>query len=413
MSRAESATPPLLRRLNAGRVLDVLRSGGPLNVAELAAEAGLSRVTLDAVVEDLIGLGLVAEVPKSATDGARGRGRPPRRLRFRAESGYLLGVDIGAHRLEVVVTDLLGAVVGGRERSVDPAMSRPQRLRAARRIAASAMDDARVSPSDLRAIGVGTPGIVDSQTGTVTYCNAMAGWSGLCLAAEFGRGFDCAVAVENDANLATLGECWQGAAHGVDDVVLLLAGDRIGAGIVIGGELVRGKRGGTGEMTFLGLLRDTDSSESIEELLRAVVRTEVDQLISRRQVQGEPVRTLLRGLAPLHGVQVDDLDRTLAAAQRRQRAAVRQVETAMERTCAVAIVITTLVSPELFVIGGNASASGDIILPAIRAALDGVSGPGVEPPQVAVSTLGERAVALGAIRKALDLAVPHLLDAQG
>jgi predicted NBD/HSP70 family sugar kinase len=412
MAGAESATPPLLRRLNAGRVLDVLRSGGPRNVAELADMAGLSRATLDAVIEDLMGFGLVAEIPSTAAGGARARGRPPRRLRFRAEAGHILGVDIGAHRLEVVVTDLLGTVVGGRERTLDPAMSRGRRLHAAAQIAAAAMGDAGIGPPDLRGIGVGTPGIVDSDTGTVTFCNAMAGWSGVTLAAEFRRRFDCAVVVENDANLAALGECWQGAAHGVDDVVLLLAGDRIGAGIVVGGELVRGRRGGTGEMTFLGLLRSTDPSESIEKLVRSVVRAQVDQLISRREIAEDPVRTLLSGLAPLHGVDVDNLDRTLAAAQRRRASAVRQVETAMARTCAVAIVITTLVSPELFVIGGNAAAAGDIILPAIRTTLDSLSGAGVEPPEVAVSALGERAVALGAIRRALDVAVPQLLDVQ-
>ncbi len=410
MARNEAATPPLLRRINAGRVVDALRSDGALEVGELAERVGLSRVTLDAVLDDLVPLGLVTEAPSAASKGTRGRGRPRRRLRFRAEAGYVLGVDIGARRLEVVVTDLLGTVVGGRVHTLDPTMGRTRRLRAARQLATAALNDVGATSTELRAIGVGTPGIVDTQTGTVTFCNSIPGWSGLALAAEFQKTFDSAVVVENDANLATLGECWKGAAQGVDDVVLLLAGERVGAGIVIDGDLVRGKRGGTGEMTFLGMLRSTDPAEAIEKLVRDVARAEVEGLLARREVQGDPVRTLMRDLAPLHGVAIEDVDELLAAAQQRNPTALRQIETALARVCSVALVISTLISPELVVLGGDASATESVILPPIRAALDGLSGRTVEPPQVAVSTLGETGVCLGAGRKALDIAERHLLD---
>jgi predicted NBD/HSP70 family sugar kinase len=403
MTRSGSATPPLLRRLNAARVVDVLRSGGPLNIAALAQRVGQSRATLDAVVEDLIGLGLVAEATSAEPEGGRGRGRPPRRLRFRAEAGHVVGVDVGAQRVGVVVTDLLGSVLAEHERAVRAETSRGRRLRAVRDLTAAALRSAGVEAGGLRAAGVATPGIVDGATGTVTYCNSIPDWSGVPLAAELGQAFGCAVDVDNDANLAAVGERWKGVAHGYDDVVLLLAGQRIGAGIVLGGELVRGRRGGTGELTFLGLLSKPDPGQAIERQVSDVVRETVQRLLASGDTGRDALRALVRDLEPLHGVRVSGLDEARAG----------QLETALAQVCRVAIVMTTLISPELLVLGGSAPAAGDAIVPAVSDLLDTLAGPGVEAPAVRMSTLGESAVALGAARRALDLAEPELLKSFG
>ena len=81
------ATPRLLRRMNAQRVLDILREVGPLRVTELVAQTGLSRPTVDAVADDLVRLGWLEE---SAAETPR-RGRPARSLAFRADAGYVAG----------------------------------------------------------------------------------------------------------------------------------------------------------------------------------------------------------------------------------------------------------------------------------------------------------------------------------
>src|SRR3954447_24279664 len=85
------ATPRLLRRLNAGQVLDVLRVSGPMRVTDLVAATGMSRPTVDAVADDLLRLGWLTEIG----DERQARGRPARSLAFRADAGYVAGVDIG------------------------------------------------------------------------------------------------------------------------------------------------------------------------------------------------------------------------------------------------------------------------------------------------------------------------------
>src|SRR3954463_11226152 len=104
------ATPRLLRRLNAQRVLDALRDSGPLRVTEIVARTGLSRPTVDAVADDLVRLGWVEE---SVADTPR-RGRPARSLAFRAHAGYVAGLDIGEVKVRAAVADLAGEIVAER-----------------------------------------------------------------------------------------------------------------------------------------------------------------------------------------------------------------------------------------------------------------------------------------------------------
>ena len=130
-------TPRLLRRLNAQRVLDVARAGDLLRVTELVAQTGLSRPTVDAVADDLIGLGWLEEV---AAETPR-RGRPARSLRFRADAGYVAGLDIGEVKVRAAVADLRGEVVAERVRE----FAGEERLPEIRRTAAATLKDAGIS----------------------------------------------------------------------------------------------------------------------------------------------------------------------------------------------------------------------------------------------------------------------------
>src|SRR4051794_9278763 len=130
----EIATPKLLRRLNAGLVLDALRNGGEMRVTELVAVTGLSRPTVDAVTDDLVRLGWVEEFDDDS-GARRGRGRPARRLAFRAAAGHVLGLDIGEVKVRAAVADLRGDVLGEELSFAEPD---GDRLALARRTAAAA-----------------------------------------------------------------------------------------------------------------------------------------------------------------------------------------------------------------------------------------------------------------------------------
>jgi predicted NBD/HSP70 family sugar kinase len=405
--RDTGATPALLRRLNAGLILNLLRAADELSVSELAMRTDLSRPTVDAAIMDLVRLGLVAE---SGADTARGslrrRGRPARRYRFRATAGHVLGIDIGEEEVRVAVTDLRGSIVAERVRTVEVDLSRRRRLRAVLTAAHGALRAARIPAGHLLAVAAASPGVVDPATEQIVFCKAMPEWTDFDLGAVLRPAFDCRVLVENDANLAAVGECWQGVAQDCDDVLFFLLGTRIGAGIVVNGRLVRGHRGGAGELGFLDLWEETRTTRGE---IAAGAADAVADLVGwgpRR-----PSRASLR--------QPDDRESLSWGTETRPviEAALsndHQARSALERFLANAgyasVTIALLLSPELIVVGGG-TAADDVLIDPLRLLLERlVRGRVATPPRLEASTLGARAVMLGAVRHALEDVESRLLE---
>ncbi|MHC5909239.1 ROK family protein, partial [Streptomyces sp. S6] len=239
---------------------------------------------------------------------------------------------------------------------------------------------AGVPRSALRAVGVGTPGIVEAD-GTVRLCSALPGWTGLRLGERLTRSFRCPVLVENDANAAAVGEHWKGAAVDSDDVVLVLAGLSPGAGSLIGGRLHRGYSGAAGEIGAWHLLGREVTPEALlsttDEPLPPLDDGAVTAVFSRA-VDGDPG--------------------SRAAVDRFFRRLVHDVS---------ALVLA--LDPELVVIGGSTAGLGPLLGP-LR---DELARYCLRPPEVALSVLGEAAVARGALRLALDHVEEQLFAVEG
>src|SRR5207253_5487352 len=97
---------------------------------------------------------------------------------------------------------------------------------------------------------VGVPGVVESETGRINLAENVPGLEGRAFDAELQERLGLPVRLENDVNLAALGEQWRGVARGVDDFVFLSIGTGVGAGVVLAGELHRGRHGAAGEIDF-------------------------------------------------------------------------------------------------------------------------------------------------------------------
>ncbi|WP_234331683.1 ROK family transcriptional regulator, partial [Streptomyces sp. MBT28] len=219
--------PSLLRRINSAVVLHALRSTDCATLTEITRVTGLSRPTVEGVVDGLIEAGLVVEA--AADEGtARRQGRPARRFRFRAEAGHLLGLEIGPHRVAALLSDLDGRVIGAQAKDVDESAPADERLERLRTAVAELLRRAGVARGSLRAVGAASPGIVEAD-GTVRLSTALPEWTGLRLGERLSRSFKCPVLVENDANAAAVAEHWKGAATESDDIVFVLAGLSPGA----------------------------------------------------------------------------------------------------------------------------------------------------------------------------------------
>ncbi|MGK5543473.1 ROK family protein [Streptomyces sp. URMC 127] len=376
MGRLTGGDPSLLRRINSAVVLHALRTAAspasPLAAAptltDLVKVTGLSRPTVEGVVEGLMESGLVVEAPAEEGE-ARRQGRPARRFRFRVEAGHLLGVEIGPHRIAALMADLSGRVTGSASVEVAETAPADERLDRVRDAVADLLARSGVPRSGLRAVGVATPGIVEAD-GTVRLGTALPGWTGLPLGERLRRSFRCPVLVENDANAAAVAEHWKGAATGSDDVVFVLAGLSPGAGSLIGGRLHRGFGGAAGEIGALHLL---GREATPEEVLSTT---------------GEP-------LHPLDEAQVA---RVFALAREGDERAAEAVERFMRRLVHDVAALVLALDPELVVVGGWAAGLDGVLEP-LRTELSRYC---LRPPQVVQSMLGEAAVATGALRLALD-----------
>ncbi|WP_030659673.1 ROK family transcriptional regulator [Streptomyces rimosus] len=379
MGRLTGGDPSLLRRINSAVVLHALRAADSPTLTHLVEVTGLSRPTVEGVVEGLIETGLVVEAP--AEEGAaRRQGRPARRFRFRTEAGHLLGIEIGPHRVAALLSDLGGRVLGSAQRAVEETAPADERLEKVRAAVAELLRRAGVARSSLRAVGVGSPGIVEAD-GTVRLGTALPGWTGLPLGDRLRRSFRCPVLVENDANTAAVAEHWKGAAAGCDDTVFVLAGLSPGAGALIGGRLHRGFGGAAGEIGALHLLGR----------------------------EATPEKLLSTTGQPLHPLDEAQVARVFALARDGDARARDAMDRFIRRLVHDVAALVLALDPELVVVGGWAAGLDDVLEP-LRAELARYC---LRPPQVALSVLGEAAVATGALRLALDHVEGELFAVEG
>ncbi|MFI2371253.1 ROK family transcriptional regulator [Streptomyces sp. NPDC018833] len=379
MGRLTGGDPSLLRRINSAVVLHSLRGADSSTLTDLTRITGLSRPTVEGVVEGLIGAGLVVEsVPEEGE--ARRQGRPARRFRFRAEAGHLLGIEIGAHRVAVLLSGLDGRIICAGSRDVSETASADERLERVRTVVADVLRRAGVARGGLRAVGVGSPGIVEAD-GTVRLSTALPGWTGLQLGDRLRRSFRCPVLVENDANAAAVAEHWKGAATESDDIVFVLAGLSPGAGSLIGGRLHRGFGGAAGEIGALHLLgRDVT-----------------------------PERLLSTTDEPLHALDEQAVTEVFSLAKSGDERARAAVDRFNQRLVHDVAALVLALDPELVVIGGWAAGLDGVLEP-LR---DELSHYCLRPPRVTLSLLGEAAVATGALRLALDHVEEQLFAVEG
>ncbi|MEU1146347.1 ROK family transcriptional regulator [Streptomyces sp. NPDC005863] len=379
MGRLTGGDPSLLRRINSAVVLHALRAADLATLTEITRVTGLSRPTVEGVVEGLIEAGLVVE---SAADdgGARRQGRPARKYRFRAEAGHLLGLEIGPHRVAAVVADLDGKVLGTASKSVSEEASADDRLERVRTVVADLLRRTGIARSSLRAVGVGSPGILAAD-GTVRLSTALPEWNGLQLGERLRRSFKCPVLVENDANAAAVAEHWKGAAADTDDVVFVLAGLSPGAGSLIGGRLHRGYGGAAGEIGALHLLGREVTPETL-------------------------LSTTDEPLHPLDEQAVAEVFAHARGGDERARAA---VERFIQRLVHDVAALVLALDPELVVVGGWAAGLDGVLEPLHRE----LARYCLRPPRVALSLLGDAVVATGALRLALDHVEEQLFAVEG
>lgn len=371
MAATGRATPPLLRALNERTVLDAIRTGSPISRAEISRRSGISKPTVSLALRSLLDAGLVRE----AARGPDGPGYGAVYFEAVADAAVVLGLDLGARFVRGAVCDLSGAIRARQDVELAVADAEDA-IDAIGRLRDSLLGTAGLEPKLVDTVIVGVPGVV-ADDGTLKLVENVAGLEGRRFANELQHALGLPVALENDINLAALGEQWQGVARGVSDFVFLSVGTGMGAGLVLGGELHRGRNGAAGELDF-----------ALGELGEAV----------------DPAAPQVAELAR-ERTSLTDPPALFAAARAGDHAARAVVEEVARRIALHLAPVAAVADVELVVLGGGIGANGDLLLEPV-ARLLGKWLP--FPPRIAVSTLGEAAVLTGAVAVGLQAALENV-----
>jgi predicted NBD/HSP70 family sugar kinase len=390
--------PPLLRQLSQGKVLTALREVPHLRLAEIARRTGLSRPTVSEVVDELREAGWVDYVEEHR-DSRNVIGRPARLVRFRADAGCVLGIDIGPHHTSTVVADLNGEPLTTSRRATSGAQDGRELLAVVRSAIREALHEAGFKREQVLAAAAGSPGILDPDSSKLVQAPGLPGWTSLNLRAELRRSLRCPVQVENDVNLAVLGEQWRGIARNTPTVVFALWGQRVGGGICIDGRLHRGTSGAAGEIGYLTVLEphshdgarpDAQGRGPFERLTGASAIVDLARSLPYRR--SPRLAALLRDDA-LDVVSVFD------AAADGDSGAQGVIDTIAARLARGLAPVLLVLDPDLLVIGGGLSRAGPIVLDAVTRHLRPLT---LVPTPIELSLLGDDAVVMGAVRLALD-----------
>lgn len=384
----------LVRRVNAGAMLKAMRGAGVVTGTELMASTGLSRATVISICDELVRLGWLQELENQRGAGDYIKGRPARRFVFDDSAASVLGIDIGANKITAIVADMAGTPLSQvtmpfRTYNV----SANERADVLDRIAADVLKKAGVSADSILAVSVGVAAPV-SRDGEVLTVQEF--WKSFDVRGIVSERHGWHVLLENDANLAALAERWQGTAQGVDNLVVMLAGDRLGSGILESGRLLHGQLGGFGELGYLDTVDGVGDTYGIAHYAA----------LWGREVLDDTKGTKLRKLCGDDPAALT-AEMVFKAAAEGDHAAAQVLDRLAHRMARVIGSISTLVNPELVVIAGAVAASANALIPAIEKQLPDFT---FTPPRLATSTLSEGIVSLGAIRHALDYVEEHALD---
>jgi glucokinase len=167
------------------------------------------------------------------------------------ERAYVFGIDIGGTNLRVALADKSGKILARTSSTTTNVRDAHFVVAKIRECTDQLLQNAGIAKEAIAAIGAGAPGVTNAETGVVIATSYLLGWRDIPLKSMLEEAMGVPAAVDNDVNLAALGESSFGIAHGTPDFVFLAVGTGVGAGIILKGELFQGTSWTAGEIGYM------------------------------------------------------------------------------------------------------------------------------------------------------------------
>ena len=375
-----------MRQVNRSAILELIRQFSPIARSEISRLLELSLPTVIRIVDELIEGGLVRSTGETAGE----TGRPRELLEYNKNGGAVIGIDLGGTKLYGALANIGGAILGEVRKSQHRASGEDSFTLVTEMIQAL-IRQADETGQKLFGVAVGAPGITHVKDGVVEWAPSL-NWRNFPLKQRLSERFHLPVVVDNDVNLAVLGEQWFGTGQGIQNLVLLAIGTGMGAGLVIDGVIYRGHHEAAGEVGYL--LPDVSALGRRYDQFGAM-----ENIVSGNGIAERAMR-LLNASRPAAEVEAITASDVFDLARQDEPWATQIVQETADYLSLVIADISTLLDPELIIISGGVSASLTQLIPLILERLDGVI---QYIPRVEVSTLGAKATVMGAISLILHL----------
>lgn len=386
-----------VRKINKSIIMNILRLHAPISRARIANLTGLNRGTVSNIVNVLIEEGLVSE---NEQEGSK-IGRPAISLGLRPDGGAVIGMEIGVDFIAILLTNFVAETLW--ETRIETSLSQPQSsiIGQAEQLVERALSIAKEQRLRPLGLGIGLPGLINLNQGELIIAPNL-NWKNVPLRLMWNQRFRLPVYIENEANLAALGEYYFGVARGVDNFVYLSAGIGLGGGIMIGGNLFRGGYGYAGEIGHVQ--RDPQGEKCACGRIgcwetqvgpRAVLRRVKKEL----QIQSDQL-LLDACQGNFDNITFEMVVKFALQGDNVCRQAIEDV--AINLGAGIADLVNVF-NPELVVIGGAFIRGKDILQPIIEKTIfSNVLQPSADNLRIAFSERGADACALGAVAIVLD-----------
>ncbi|MFH8882843.1 ROK family protein [Streptomyces californicus] len=370
-----------LHRANLERVVRAVRMAGSLTQAEIARSTGLSAATVSNIVRELKDGGTVEVTPTSAG------GRRARSVSLSGDAGIVIGVDFGHTHLRVAVGNLAHQVLAEESEPLDVDASSAEGFDRAEVLVKRLIEATGIGPDKVIGIGLGVPGPIDVESGTLGSTSILPGWTGINPSEELSGRLGVPVYVDNDANLGALGELVWGSGRGVKDLAYIKVASGVGAGLVIDGTIYRGPGGTAGEIGHITL----DESGPV---CRCGNRGCLETFTAARYV--------LPLLQPSHGPGLT-MERVVQLAREGDPGCRRVIGDVGRHIGSGVANLCNLLNPSRVVLGGSLAEAGELVLGPIRDSVSRYAIPSAARQlSVLPGALGGRAEVLGALALVLS-----------
>lgn len=388
--KARSGTNlPRVKEYNQARVLEIVRTRGSVSRRDIADASGLTFQTVSNIVGRLAETEIILEDSNPIQNG----GKRSRGLRINREAAYSVGVQMSRLTLSVAVIDFSGDMLAKAQSDVSPADGPEYVIPAIEEMVEAIIAETSIPPEKILGVGVGVPGPLDYSAGRFLEPPNFDGWHNFPMRDELERRLGMPVKVDNNGNVACLGERWKGVGSRVTNFLCLYCESGLGSGIVMNDQLCRGWSGSSGifahtqvepsgPVCYCGNRGCLELYATPQGIVREAHKALLDTL---HLVQLEP------GQVPSFPEKIEDVVESEATVFR------KVIQRISDHLGIVVSQVASILDPEVIVLNGpTIELVGEDFKHAIIEALPICSLPSKPLPRVELSSVGRHAGSIGA-----------------